>query len=72
MRPAPTTKRSERRNGTTYQVTLAWACRNLLEIAVFSKYVLLSEKNAMEFAADRLIDALEIGVTLKKLTRLNR
>lgn len=49
---------------------MAWACRNLLEITVFSKYVLLSEQNAREFAADRLIDAVEIGTALKKLQDL--
>jgi|SRR6266700_804873 len=35
---------------------LAWACRNLLELAIFSKYVLISEANARRFALDRLID----------------
>ena len=52
------------------QIMMAWGCRNLLEIAVFSKYVLLSEQNATEFAADRLIDAVEIGKALKKLQYL--
>jgi hypothetical protein len=54
------------------QIMMAWACRNLLEIAVFSKYVLLSEVNASEFAADRLIDAAEIGHALKKTPSFNR
>jgi hypothetical protein len=36
------------------QIMMAWTCRNLLEITIFSKYVLLSEQNAAEFAADRL------------------
>jgi hypothetical protein len=49
------------------QVHMAWACRNLLEIAIFSKYVLLSPENAAEFAGDRLIDGLQIGVALRKL-----
>lgn len=52
------------------QIVMAWACRNLLEITVFSKYVLQSEQNANEFAADRLIDAVEIGTALKKLQDL--
>lgn len=52
------------------QIMMAWACRNLLEITVFSKYVLLSEQNSSEFAADRLIDAVEIGSVLKKLQEL--
>lgn len=49
------------------QIGMAWACRNLLEIAIFSKYVLLSPENATEFADDRLIDALQIGIALRKL-----
>jgi hypothetical protein len=49
------------------QVQLSWACRNLLEIAIFSKYVLISAEKATEFADDRLIDALQIGIALKKL-----
>ncbi len=52
------------------QIGMAWACRNLLEIAVYTKYVLLSETNATEFAVDRLIDAVEIGTALKKLQDL--
>jgi hypothetical protein len=52
------------------QIMMAWACRNLLEITVLSKYVLLSEENASDFAADRLIDGVEIGTTLKKLQDL--
>lgn len=52
------------------QIMMAWACRNLLEITIFSKYVLLSEQNASEFAVDRLIDAVEIGIALKKLQDL--
>lgn len=52
---------------TDNQIELAWACRNLLEIAIFSKYVLISSENATAFADDRLTDALEIGNALKKL-----
>lgn len=45
---------------------LAWACRNL-ELAIFMKYVLISEADARRFAEDRLIDGCEIIVSLKSL-----
>ena len=53
--------------GNDDQTTMAWACRNLLELAIFTKFVLASEANANEFAADRLIDAKQIGINLKRL-----
>jgi hypothetical protein len=46
---------------------LAWACRNLLELAVFTKYVLISEANARRFGDDRLIDGSNIIESLKAL-----
>ena len=46
---------------------LAWACRNLLELAVFTKYVLMSEANARRFAEDRLIDGCNIISSLRTL-----
>jgi hypothetical protein len=46
---------------------LAWACRNLLELTVFAKYVLISEDNARRFAQDRLIDGCDIANSLKAL-----
>ncbi len=46
---------------------LAWACRNLLELAVFTKYVLISEANARRFADDRLIDGCNIVTSLRTL-----
>jgi hypothetical protein len=46
---------------------MAWGCRNLLEVLVFTRYALKCKKNAEEFAADRLIDAFDIATTLKKL-----
>jgi hypothetical protein len=49
------------------QIAMSWACRNLLEVAIFSKYVLISSEKATEFADDRLIDALQIGIALRKL-----
>jgi hypothetical protein len=46
---------------------LAWACRNLLELVVFTKYVLISEADARRFASDRLIDGCDIIRCLKTL-----
>jgi hypothetical protein len=46
---------------------LAWACRNLLELTVFMKYVLISEANARRFGDDRLIDGVELFTALKEL-----
>jgi hypothetical protein len=46
---------------------LAWACRNLLELTIFLKYVLISEANARRFGDDRLIDGVEIFTALKEL-----
>jgi len=42
------------------QQHLAWACRNLLELDVFMKCVLISEENLQEFASFRWIDGLEV------------
>lgn len=46
---------------------LAWACRNLLELAIFTKYVLASEANARRFAGDRFIDGCDIITSLRAL-----
>jgi hypothetical protein len=46
---------------------LAWACRNLLELAIFTKYVLISESNARRFADDRFIDGCDIITSLRAL-----
>ena len=46
---------------------LAWACRNLLEVAVFMRCVLTSKEKADEFAAHRWIDGIEVVERLKKL-----
>ncbi len=45
----------------------AWACRNLLELVIFAKYVLISEANARRFAQDRLIDGCDIITSLRTL-----
>lgn len=49
------------------QMMLAWSCRNLLELAIFTKYALMSETNADEFAGARLVDGVQIGKRLKQL-----
>jgi hypothetical protein len=46
---------------------MAWACRNLLELAIFTKYVLISEAHARRFADDRLIDGCDIITALRTL-----
>jgi hypothetical protein len=48
---------------------LAWACRNLLELAIFTKFVLMSEANARRFADDRFIDGCDIITSLRSLER---
>jgi hypothetical protein len=48
---------------------LAWACRNLPELTIFTKYVLISEANARRFAEDRLIDGCDIITSLRALER---
>jgi len=49
------------------QTRVAWACRNLMEIAIYAKFALESKKNAEEFAADRLIDGRDITLALQKI-----
>lgn len=49
------------------QAGTAAACRNLLELAIFTKYVLKSRGHLLEFAADRLIDGLQIAEGLKAI-----
>jgi len=38
------------------QALLAWACRNLIELVVFVKYVLQSVRNAETFSKDGIVD----------------
>lgn len=49
------------------QGRVAWACRNLLELAVFAEFVIGSEANATRFAEDRLIDGHQIASLLLKM-----
>jgi hypothetical protein len=44
----------------------AWACRNLLELDIYVRYVLKSESNARRFAGDVTIDGIDIFESLKK------
>jgi len=44
----------------------AWACRNLLELNVFVKWVLLSDTNAKRFTADVVIDGIELFESMKE------
>jgi hypothetical protein len=56
------------RGYTTDNLNLtAWASRNLLELTVFTKYVLKSGANARRFADDRLIDGCELIIALRDL-----
>lgn len=49
------------------QAETAAACRNLLELAIFTKYVLKSREHLLDFAADRLIDGLQLAEGLKAI-----
>jgi len=49
------------------QVSVAWKCRNLMEIAIYATFALQSKQNADDFAADRLIDGRDIGIALQKI-----
>ena len=48
---------------------IAWASRNLLELTVFTKYVLKSGANARRFGDDRLVDGCELIIALRDLER---
>jgi hypothetical protein len=39
---------------------VAWACRNLLELNIYTQYVLSSEANARRFTGERLAEGMEI------------
>jgi len=59
-----------RRGNVTGNLNLtAWASRNLLELTVFTKYVLKSGGNAKRFGDDRLIDGCELIKALRDLER---
>ncbi|MDR3699231.1 MAG: hypothetical protein P4L56_06315 [Candidatus Sulfopaludibacter sp.] len=46
--------------GLGYSTSLAaWACRNLLELNIYTQYVLQSEANARRFALNRVADGID-------------
>jgi len=51
------------------QVMMAWSCRNLLELQLFTVFALSSKENAKTFADDRLVDGKQI---IEKLIKLER
>jgi hypothetical protein len=48
------------------QALLAWACRNLLELSIFVKYVLQSEANGLTFQKDSIVDLHEMMRVVQK------
>lgn len=50
---------------------LAWACRNMLELNIFTKYVLLKGSYAKDFADDMLIDAIDIFSSFREWVRFH-
>jgi hypothetical protein len=50
---------------------LAWACRNMLELDVFTKYALLRGANAKDFADDMWIDAVDIFSSFREWIRFH-
>ena len=50
----------ESKSSTGIYPYLAWASRNLLELSIFTKYVLTSASNSRRFGEDRLVDGCEI------------
>lgn len=47
----------------------AWACRNLLELDIYVKYVLTSETSAKRFIGDVAIDGIELFESMKEWMR---
>jgi uncharacterized protein DUF5677 len=47
----------------------AWACRNLLELDIYVKYVLISGANAKRFIGDVTIDGIELFESMKEWMR---
>jgi len=45
---------------------MAWACRNLMEISIYTEYALRSEENAHELIEDVLMDTLDVFSSFKK------
>jgi hypothetical protein len=49
---------------------LAWACRNLVELNVFTQYVLKSDANAKEFFGHRLVYTVHMMEAIRDLQRV--
>jgi hypothetical protein len=49
---------------------LAWACRNMLELDVFTKYALLKGSHAKDFVDDMWIDAIDIFASFRAWVRV--
>jgi hypothetical protein len=49
-----------------YTGLAAWACRNLLELNVFTKWILVSDVNTKRFMADVAVDGTEMFESMKK------
>jgi hypothetical protein len=45
---------------------MAWACRNLMEISIYTEYALNSEENAHELIEDMLMDTLDVFTSFKR------
>ncbi len=50
---------------------LAWACRNMLELNIYTKYILLKGSNAKDFVDDMWIDAVEIFSSFRTWMRFH-
>ena len=51
---------------------VAWACRNLLEIRIFSKYVSLSAENRKRFMNDMTVDTVQTNDAIIRMMELVR
>jgi hypothetical protein len=45
---------------------LAWACRNMLELNIIAKFVMLSYSNAQDFAEDMAVDGFEFFTAFRE------
>ena len=50
---------------------LAWVCRNMLELNIYTKYALIKGSNARDFVDDRWIDAIEIFEPFRNWVRFH-
>jgi hypothetical protein len=50
---------------------VAWACRNMLELIIFTKYTLAKGSNAKDFVDDMWIDAVDIFSSFREFIRFH-